>query len=282
MYYSFDYCFSPSNIFKIAATHKAMLYTKDGFPQINEIVKCTVQKIYGNTTFVSLDEYNKEGVLTIAEIAPGRIRNLRDHVVENKVIICKVLRVDEKNNRVDVSLRRVPVPVMRDKLEEVKKEEYSDRFYQDAATELKVSKDELFERTYEVIFDNYETVFEALYDIMLDNKKISIFKKLTKKEQEVFVKLINDKIKPEEVVFKKKFHLTSQDKEGVDLIKEAIKRALDAISYEKIAITYLAAGTFGVRITHDDAKSADKLYDNFKKHLEEQAKKNKLSLEFVQ
>ena len=100
-----------------------MLYTKDGYPQINEIVLCTVKKIYGNTVFVDLNEYEKEGVLTISEIAPGRIRNLRDHVTEAKQIVCKVLRVDEKHNRIDVSLRRVPIPVMKDKLEEIKKEE---------------------------------------------------------------------------------------------------------------------------------------------------------------
>ena len=100
-----------------------MLYTKDGFPEINEIVKCSVTKIYGNTTFVQVDEYEKEGVLTISEIAPGRIRNLRDHVTENKTIVCKVLRVDEKGKRIDVSLRRVPVPVMREKLEQIKKED---------------------------------------------------------------------------------------------------------------------------------------------------------------
>ena len=98
-----------------------MLYTKEGYPDINEIVVCTVIKIYGNSTFVRLDEYEKEGVLTISEIAPGRIRNLRDHVTENKTIVCKVLRVDERQNRIDVSLRRVPIPVMREKLEEIKK-----------------------------------------------------------------------------------------------------------------------------------------------------------------
>ena len=76
-----------------------MLYTKDGYPEVNEIVVCTVRKIYGNSTFVYLTEYEKEGVLTISEIAAGRIRNLRDHVVEDKTIICKILRVDKKQKR---------------------------------------------------------------------------------------------------------------------------------------------------------------------------------------
>lgn len=256
-----------------------MLYTKDGYPEVNEIVKCTITKIYGNTTFVSLDEYEKEGVLTISEIAPGRIRNLRDHVMEGKVIICKVLRVDANHNRVDVSLRRVPIPVMKNKQEEIKKEEFSEKLYIDAAKELGIEKDTLFEKTYESIFEEYENVFEALYEIMLDNKKIEMFTNLDSKQKEIFLKVINDKIKPEEVTFKSKFILTSHDIEGVELIKKAISNSLNSLSYDKIEVVYLAAGNFGVKITHEDMKSADKVFGKFREELQKNSKESKLHLE---
>lgn len=255
-----------------------MLYTKEGYPEINEIVKCTVQKIYGNTVFVSVDEYEKEGVLTISEIAPGRIRNLRDHVIENKVIICKVLRVDPKQNRIDVSLRRVPVQVMKDKLEEIKKEEYSDKIYSDVAKELNISKDDLFEKTYEPIFEEYGTVFEALYDIMLENSKVDMFDNLDQKEKDVFVKIINDRIKPEEVVYKEKFSLKSYDENGIDLIKEAIRNSLEKMDYDKVEVVYLAAGEFSIRIVHDDMKSADKVFGSFRDTLLKEAKEKKMDI----
>lgn len=258
-----------------------MLYIKDGYPEVNEIVLCTVTKIYGNTVFVELDEYEKEGVLTISEIAPGRIRNLREHVVENKKIVCKVLRTDIPQKRVDVSLRRVPIIVMKDKLEEIKKEEYADKIYTDVAKELKLTKEELFEKTYEPIFEEYRSVFEALYAIMLDNDKIKIFTNLNKKEKEQFVKLINDKIKPEEALFKKKFKLKSTSIDGVDKIKFAIKNSLTPLKYDKIDIIYLAAGEFGISIKHDDMKSADMLYTKFKQNLIEAAKQLKLEVEII-
>lgn len=257
-----------------------MLYTKDGYPDVNEIVKCTVKKIYGNTVFVTIDEYEKEGVLTIAEIAPGRIRNLRDHVIENKVIICKVLRVDENQRRIDVSLRRVPVPVMKDKLEEIKKEEYSDKIYMDVAKELGTDKDDLFERTYEVIFENYETVFEALYEIMLDNTKISIFDNLKDNEKEVFVKIINDRIKPEEVVYKDIFTMKSYESDGIVRIKKVISSSLESVDYDKIKINYLAAGEFSIRIAHDDMKSANKVFENFKNTLMKESQNNSIEVSF--
>jgi len=257
-----------------------MLYTKDGYPEIGEIIKCTITKIYGNTTFVHLDEYDKEGVLTISEIAPGRIRNLRDHVMEDKVIICKVLRVDEASKRIDVSLRRVPVPVMKDKQEELKKEEFADKLYQDIAKKLGITKDILFEKTYEPIFEDYPTVFECMYEIMLDNKKAEIFTKLDKKEQQLFIETINDKIKPEEIVFKKTFKITSLEEEGATLIKNAIGASLKPLNYDKIKIVYLAAGKFGLTIVHDEVKQASLLFDQFKKNIEQQTKDHKIAVEF--
>ncbi len=257
-----------------------MLYTKDNFPQVNEIVKCMVKKIYGNTVFVSVDEYEKEGVLTISEIAPGRIRNLRDFVVENKTIICKVLRVDEKQNRIDVSLRRVPIPVMKEKLEEIKREEFSEKMYIDIAEVLNTNKDELFERTYEDIFENYDIVFNFLYDVMLDNDKINLLKNLTEEEKKIFIQEINIKIKPEEVKLKKDFFLSSLEENGVNDVKNAIKESLKTLNYDKIKIIYLAASHFEIIISHDELKLADRLYKKFTQNLDEIAKKNKLNFKF--
>lgn len=259
-----------------------MLYTKDGFPEVNEVVLCEVTKIYGNSTFVQLLEYEKEGVLTISEIAPGRIRNLRDHVVENKVIVCKVLRVDPRLNRIDVSLRRVPIQVMREKQESIKKEEYSERIYMDVAKELDTDKDTLFENTYEPIFEEYETVYDALYDVMIDNSKLEMFTKIDQKTKDAFLKTINERIKPEEVVFKEKFTLKSTASEGVIVIKDTIGACLKSLKYDKISIIYTAAGEFDITITHEDLKSAQKVFDKFRDSLVKKAKENKLSLKITE
>jgi translation initiation factor 2 subunit 1 len=258
-----------------------MLYTKDGFPEVNEIVKCTVKTISSdNVVFVSVDEYEKEGILTIQEIAPGRIRNLRDHVMEGKVIICKVIRVDLKQKRIDVSLRRVNVQARKEKLEEIKKEEFSEKFYIDAGKILNMSKDDLFEKTYEVIFDKYDSVFEALYDVMLNNEKVEMFKNLNKEQQQKFLEIINDRIKPEKITIKREFFISSDDMDGLKKIKDSISKALDFIKHKDSFVTYLAASHYLICITEDDMKSAIKVYKSFSNELEKLSKQNKLKLEF--
>lgn len=256
-----------------------MLYVKDGYPDVNENVLCIVTKIYGNTVFVSLPEYEKEGVLTISEIAPGRIRNLRDHVVEDKHIICKVLRVDESQNRIDVSLRRVNLQATKQKNEEIKKEEFSEKMYEDIAQKIGTDKEDLFERTYEVIFEEHESVFDMLYEVMIDNKKIELFNKLSKQEREEFITAINERIKPEEETLKKKFKLSSTAENGVILVKNALSESVDSVKYDKLKVVYLGAGDYEIVITHDDMKSADKVFRGFKSELEKQSKTNGLKVE---
>ena len=72
-----------------------MYYKKQGLPEENEVILCTVKKILPHSIFVDLDEYeNKEGLIHISEISPGRVRNIRDFVKEGKKIGWKVLKLD--------------------------------------------------------------------------------------------------------------------------------------------------------------------------------------------
>src|SRR3989304_3207775 len=63
-------------------------FRKKGFPEEHELLICTVTKVDLQGVFVSIDEYAIQGMIHISEIAPGRIRNIRDYVKEGKVIVC--------------------------------------------------------------------------------------------------------------------------------------------------------------------------------------------------
>ncbi len=84
-----------------------MLLKKQGYPEEGELVFCEVTKVQYNSVFVNIEDYNKSGLIHISEISPGRIRNIRDYVKEGKMIVCKVLKTDEKKGHIDLSLRRV-------------------------------------------------------------------------------------------------------------------------------------------------------------------------------
>ncbi len=243
----------------------SMLYIREGYPQINEIVTCRVTKISGNTTFVEIQEYEKEGVLTISELSPGRIRSIKEFVCLNKVITCKVIRVEERTGRIDVSLRRVSIPKKIEKQKQVKEENFSLKIYTDLAKILKTNHDTLFEKTYEDIFEKYESVYEYFYELMLDNTKIEILTKLNENEKKELVNLINDKIKPENVEFTKELDLTSTEENGVDIIKDKIKNSLEKIKTKvnSCEVIYIKAGKYRIKIIADNLKMCKEAYNEF-------------------
>ena len=115
-----------------------MLIKRSGFPEESDLVMCTVNNIQHNSIFVSIHEYDKQGMITISEIAPGRIRNIRDYVAEGKVVVCKVLYVNVERGYIDLSLRRVSEGQRRTKNDEVKQEMKAEKILEMTAHHLKI------------------------------------------------------------------------------------------------------------------------------------------------
>ena len=84
-----------------------------------QIVLCTVDKILGTIVFVRIAG-GGEGTITTSEISPGRIRNLRQYVVPEKKIVCKILRI--RGDKIYLSLRRVKQQEKRELLDRLSKE----------------------------------------------------------------------------------------------------------------------------------------------------------------
>src|SRR3989344_5879927 len=120
-----------------------MLLRKQGFPEEDEIVICTVKTILNSAVFAHLDEYGRDGMINISEVSPGRIRNLRDFVTEGKKIVCKVLRIDRLKGHIDLSLRSVNQAQRINKNKEYKNEIKALRILESASKILKKSEKEV-------------------------------------------------------------------------------------------------------------------------------------------
>lgn len=213
-----------------------------------QIVLCTVKNIVGATVFVKIEEYNKEGTIVTSEIAPGRIRNLRDYVVPNKKIVCKVLRIGGEH--LDLSLRRVTAKEKKELLEFYEREKNL------IATLKSISKEseKIIQKIKETssLTDFFEQAKEnpkLLDDLMNKDEAAKLLKILKeKKEKEIFVK--------------KKFSLTSQAEDGIVKIKKIVPA--DA--------TYLAAGKFLITIKNKSYKEANLKLSKLLEELEKKAK----------
>lgn len=246
-----------------------MLYRRKGFPQKDEILLCTIKKILPNSVFVVLDEYKDlEGMIRIPEIAPGRIRNIRDFVKEGKKIVCKVLKSDSIKKHVDLSLRRVQQSVRIKKTNEIKQEVKAERLLEGIAKQLKLKSDELYKKTMEKISEDYDMLHFFFQDIATDQADLNKIK-LDKKIENILTKTIKDRIKPQEFKLKAIFNISNKEGEGILKIKQSIKKTLELAKQKnyKIKITYLGSPKYEMDISSTDYKSAENILTELAENL---------------
>ena len=256
-----------------------MLLRKKGFPEEDELVICTVTKVQFHSVFANLDEYEKSGMIHISEVSPGRIRNIRDFVKEGKKVVCKVLRVNAEKGYIDMSLRRVTETQRRKKIDEVKQEQKAEKILEFVAKDLNSDVKQLFEGISNNISKKYASLYEFFHQVVIDSdaiKDAGIDAKVAKKLEEA----IKSRIKEVGVKVEGKLKLTSFAADGVDIVKEALKRAMGT-GKESISIKYLGAGSYNVAVNAKDYKEAEKILKEASEKALEYVRKNEGEAEFV-
>ena len=248
-----------------------MLYRREGFPQDDELVFCTVTKIMHSSVFVVLDEYERSGMINISEIAPGRIRNIRDYVTQGKKIVCKVLRTDEAKGHIDLSLRRVNDMERKRKLEEIKHEQKAEKIIELAAKQLKLKTEELYEKVADKAFEKYPYLFLFFKDVGEEKVQIKDLG-LGKKETDLLQAVVAEKFRPPKVEIKGFFDLQTFQPNGVDIIKKIL------VSAEKntgTTILYLGGGRYQIKLESDTYKNAEKILSKIEAEVLSEIKKQK-------
>jgi translation initiation factor 2 subunit 1 len=253
-----------------------MLLKKEGFPEDEELVLCTVTAVQNNSVFVKLDEYDKTGMIHISEIAPGRIRNIREFVEEGKKVVCKVLRVDKERGYIDLSLRRVNESQHRKKINETKQEMLAEKIVEHLARQRKEEIIAVYKKIRGSLADwpGLFPAFEAISKNELDVESLEIDTELAKQLKEA----IADRIVPPEVKIEGDLKLSSYASDGVLLVKEALARA--AAVAKNITIAYKGAGTYRIIVKTEQFKEAEKYLKEAVDKVLAFAKEKKFAAEF--
>ncbi len=222
--------------------------------EVGDVVLCTVDRIIGTVVFVKIDR-NGEGSIITSEIAPGRIRNLREYVVPKKKIVCKVLRINSNGN-VNLSLRRVTQKEKKEVLEQYKQE----KSYKSV---LKSILDEKSEKIIKEI-EAKQKLFDFLQKAKENPKELE---KITNKTDAKKILEIIQTQKQKIAVLKKEIYLTTKSAEGLKLIKEILG------NLKEVEVKYICAGKYSIKVESENIKTADNKLKEILKELEEKAKK---------
>ncbi|MDO8481189.1 MAG: S1 RNA-binding domain-containing protein [Nanoarchaeota archaeon] len=236
-----------------------MLLKKTGFPEDDSLVQCTITNIQYHSVFAKIDIYDKTGLIHISEIAPGRIRNIRDYISEGKKVICKILKIDRERGHIDLSLRRVNDNQRKMKLNEIKMEQKAEKIVEQVAKHNKMEVEKLYDDIGKNIFKTYPDL-SACFKQVVDSpgllEKLGIEKKLA---DEIEV-IVATRFKPEDVVIGGTLKLKSFEPDGVEVVKRALKDTLAVDPH--VSLTYLGGGSYKLEVLAHAYKDAEKILEN--------------------
>ena len=247
-----------------------MFYKKKGFPEEGELLLCTVKKILYHSVFVDLDEYeNKEGMIHISEVSPGRIRTLSDFVKEGKKIICKVLNVNKEKSHIDLSLRRVSISAKIAKNNEYKQEQKAERLLENIAKGLNKDLKYIYDLFGYKIIEEYGSLNAFFQHVSLEGKQV-LDKIVPSNISKNLFDVIKDKIKPKEIRISGSLILKSYKPNGIEIIK----RILDKIENKNISLSYIGAPKYRVVVTSEDYKEAENILKGVVENVLKEIKSN--------
>lgn len=228
--------------------------------EVGNLVLCTVDRIVGTVVFVKIEE-DGEGSIVMSEIAPGRIRNLRDYVVPKKKIVCKVLRISGQGN-IELSLRRVSQKEKKEVIEQDKQEK----------SYISILRSVLGDKTEEAITEisKHGKLYSFFEDAKINSETIE---KIIGKENSKKILDILKTQKKKKTVLKKEINMTTIKSNGVSLIKKILE------IFKGINIKYISAGKYSLELESEDIKSADKKVRDLIDSAEKEAKR--LGIEFA-
>jgi len=228
-----------------------------------DVVLCTVDRIAGTTVFVKIhlpgSEKELEGTIITSEIAPGRIRNLREYVVPKKKIVCKVLRV--LGNQIHLSLRRVTQKEKKEILEQAKLEKSYESVIKSI---LKENAEETIKK-----IKSEDSLYNFLEESKSNPKKLE--KIVPKKDAGKILEILNAQ-KEKIIILKKTINITTTEPDGLEKIKEFFKNAP-----KEFTIKYISAGKYSIKIESNDAKKANQELKEYLENLEKSAKEKNLN-----
>ncbi len=245
------------------------MYKKEGVPEEGELVICTVKKVTPHAAFVELDEYGREAMLHISEIASKWVKRIKDYVDVGNKLVCKVISV--RGDMIDVSLRRVSQGERKRKVSYWRIE---NRLYQLINALSQAKRKTTTEKIIEKIVNEYGSL-KDFFEEYKENPEVINELNIPKTWKSKISKAFDELIKSSMVEIKKEIQLYSDDSYGIEKIKELLNSAIKYSNEEgfDVDITYLAAPRYLIRFEAKDYKIGEKFYNKLIENIKENAGK---------
>jgi translation initiation factor 2 subunit 1 len=235
-----------------------LIIKRNDYPAKGEFVVGTVTRVLDFGAFVSLDEYeNKEGLIHISEIAPGWIKDIRDHVKKGQKVVCKVLDINPKRGHIDLSLKDVNERQRREKMQQWKNEVKAFKWLEIAGEKANLGREDLM-KIGKRIMDEYDSIYAAFEECAFEGSNSLSF--VGEELAKAIYEIAHENIKPSRVKVRGYFELKSNAPDGIERIKKALMEAYKAATDNaELKIEYIGAPKYRISIEAEDYKLAENI-----------------------
>tara|TARA_Y100000588_G_scaffold305331_1_gene328610 strand:- start:131 stop:922 length:792 start_codon:yes stop_codon:yes gene_type:complete len=227
-------------------------------PEVGELVLALVTSMSSHGAKVVLEEYNNMyGFLHVSEIATGWVKNVSRFVTVNQKVVLKVIRVDSARTEVDLSLRQVSGEDRKQKLLSIKRYDKSKSIFDTLQTKAKLTEDQKNEY-FDKVENQFGTVYSGLEELIRDRDETFDKLGIPKKVVTELANISKSKISIPMVNVTGIIQVTTQDPDGINLIKNSMSQVLSNKAGKKVEISYLGSPKYKITVYSEDYKSAEK------------------------
>jgi len=246
------------------------------FPSQGELVIGTVKEINPNSVFVELEEYEKEGMIHISEIAKKWVRDIRDWVSVDEKIVCRVKEVREKKDQIDLSLKEVSDRDKNRRMQTWKRDERGEEFLESLAEDNDLSLDEAYDKIGYELQENFKDMLEP-FEIAVRKGEEELQKRGLEEDWTGEIKQVGEEnIRRKKKELTERFNLKVPEPKGVEIIKEALNKVMDS---QGVEFRYISAPEYEIKKEARDLKEAEKSIERSIEELEEELQGNDFELQ---
>jgi translation initiation factor 2 subunit 1 len=217
------------------------------YPEEGQLVVGRIGEIKSFGAFVSLEDYpDSKGLVHLREVAPGRIRSIRDYIKEKQRVVVRVIGVDPERNYVDLSLRNITKYQKNGAIKEWKDSKRAKKLFGLVAEAIGKKVANCYKDFGDMLIERYDSLYGAFETAVLDSR---VFEKDFKGEWvKPFVEIAKKHIQIPSVSIKGELSLASYEPNGSNRIKQLCKSIEKKARDIEIKVQYVSAPVYRISV----------------------------------
>ncbi|MBI2040716.1 MAG: hypothetical protein HYT16_01315 [DPANN group archaeon] len=253
------------------------MYKKQGLPEKNDLVICTIKEATPSSVFATLDEYEKvEGMIHVSEITRKWVRGMKTYLKGGMKLVCQVMAVDLLKNFVNLSSRRVGPGQQRNKMQEWNNEKKANDMLEVFAKQTGSTPKGIYEKIGNKILTKHRLIYPFLQEVAKYGEAKLLDIGADKLQAHDFAEFIQKRITMPKAEINADISMQSSSPDGINIIKKVIAEAQEIAKTKKskIEIKYLGAPRYKFKLITNDFKLAEEAFKAITEQLEKSLNKN--------